>query len=32
MEFNEVHKQGYDLNGDKGGDFFTIQKEIPKLL
>lgn len=28
MEFNEVHKQGYDLNGDKGGEFFTIQKEI----
>jgi len=22
--FNEVHKQGYDSNGDQGSDFFTI--------
>lgn len=26
-EFNEVHQAGYDLNGDSGGDFFTIEDE-----
>ncbi len=23
-EMNRIHKQGYDLNGNKGGNFFTI--------
>lgn len=26
-EFNTVHQQGYDLNGDSGEDFFTINNE-----